>query len=411
MARDKGSGSVFQLPNGKWRGSIEVGWSTKGKRRRVTVTRNTKREALEALKEKQRELAIHGAPVEGSQVATTVKAFSEEWLTLQETKQSPSAFNATKAAVTNWIVPTIGTRRISQLSASDVRKVAGAVLKAGRSESTALRYQITLVKMLKDAARDGYPVPQPALLTEKVSTNKSDRTDIPLPLARRIVIVSATRPDFSRWLAAFYAGLRPAEARGLTWDRIDFDNALMEISWQLKALPYKTPRDPLSGFRVPRGYESQHLVDAWHLVRPKTKAGDRWIPIIPPLLVALRQWQQVCPPSALVWPNLTGEKAYGRPREDKPDREEWQRIAGFAGAVKDDGKVYDLYSARHTCATMLREAGTPDEVIIAILGHSTILSSRTYMHTSAALAGDWLSRAMEVLPVPEQMIQIEAHAA
>lgn len=401
MARDKGSGSVHQLKNGKWRGTIEAGYTRSGARRRVSVTARTKREALQRLKDKQRELLRYGAPDETTSQNLTVKKFADSWLELQQTRLSPSAYTASRIAIERWIIPTVGKRRITQVSAGDVRKVATEVLRAGNVESTALRYQQVFIKMLKDAATDGIPIPQAALLVETVKANVPDRTDIPLQDARRILEVAATRPDFSRWLAAFYAGLRPAEARGLTWDRVNLDEGLLEVSWQLKPLPYNVARDRTSGFRVPRGYESINVEDAYHLVRPKTKSGDRWIPMIPALVSALRLWKPLCPSRTLVWPNLTGKFAYGKPREDKADRDEWKRISGFAGAVKPDGTLYDLYAARHTCATMMREAGAPDEVLIAIMGHSTILSSRTYMHTSQVAASNWLNTAMEGLPAPE----------
>lgn len=400
MARDKGSGSVYYDADKKvWRGSIEAGYTPRGTRRRIKVSAKTKRDALTKLKAREREIAKQGAPALTR--ATTVKGFADQWLKLQETRLSPSAFDASRIAVRKWIVPTVGRRRIEQVSAGDVRRVADAVITAGNVESTALRYQQVFLKMLKDAARDGLPVPQAALLTETVAANAPDRGAIPLVDARRIVQIAATRPDFSRWLAAFYAGLRPAEARGLTWDRVDFEAGTLEVSWQLKPLPYRVAGDHSSGFRVPRGYESIQLDNAYHLVRPKTSAGERWIPMIPPLQRALESWRDVCPSRRLVWPNITGRQAYGRPREDKPDRDEWQRIAGFAGAIQPNGEPYALYSARHTCATMLREAGTPDEVIMAIMGHSTILSTRTYMHTS-------LERSAQALARVADRLQLEA---
>lgn len=47
---------------------------------------------------------------------------------------------------------------------------------------------------------------------------------------------------------------------------------------------------------------------------------------------------------------------------------------------------FDLYSARHTTATLLREAGVDDETITAIMGHTLILSTRAYLHSSDSRA-------------------------
>jgi ribosomal protein L34 len=75
--------------------------------------------------------------------------------------------------------------------------------------------------------------------------------------------------------------MRPAEVRGLTWDRVDLEAATLDISWQAQTLPYNIARDRSSGFRVPVGYTARHLVDSWHLTRPKTRSGKRVIPIVP----------------------------------------------------------------------------------------------------------------------------------
>lgn len=93
---------------------------------------------------------------------------------------------------------------------------------------------------------------------------------------------------------------------------IDLDAETMTLAWQLKSLPYVEHRDPDSGFRVPRGFESRHLQGAYHLVRPKTRAGSRVIPLVPWLVDALRAWGGQAPsPYGLVWPREDGTEIGG----------------------------------------------------------------------------------------------------
>jgi integrase len=58
-----------------------------------------------------------------------------------------------------------------------------------------------------------------------------------------------------------------------------------------------------------------------------------------------------------------------------------------------------LYDARHSCATMLLEAGQPMKVVQEILGHaSMILTADTYSHVSPAFkrqAADALAAYLE----------------
>jgi integrase len=144
-------------------------------------------------------------------------------------------------------------------------------------------------------------------------------------------------------------------------------------------LPYNVARDRTSGFRIPDGYEARHLEGRWHLVRPKSSAGRRAIPLVPWLADALTKWREVAPPSrhGLVWPAVDG-----RPADDKDDSEEWKALQCTAGVGHDSGRWYDGHEARHTTATLLIEAGVPNTVIIAIIGHSTIVSTQAYLHAS-----------------------------
>jgi integrase len=198
----------------------------------------------------------------------------------------------------------------------------------------------------------------------------------------KILAVAAVRPDSSRWVAALVEGLRPAEALGLTWDMIDLDAETMTLAWQLKALPYREFRNPDSGFRIPRGFESRHLGGAYHLVRPKTRAGNRVIPLVPWLVDALGSWAVRGPSSSsgLVWP-----RDNGTPRSAEVDRREWYQIAEQADVTVTlpNGRTRRplLYEARHTAATLLLANGIDETTIKAVLGHSSVVSTQSYLHT------------------------------
>lgn len=286
--RDKGSGSVYQRKSdGRWVATLEGGWTSRGTRRRITVTAKTKRDVLVKLQAKRKEIALHGIPDENSRSALTVKTYADEWLKLIAHEVSPSTYANARSSINKWVIPTIGHRRLSQLAARDIRAVSRAILDAGLKPSTAERATTVLGTMLNRAISEGMTIPQSAIAAKTIQRGENDRDEIPLGDIRAILTVVESDPMRSRILAAFLAGLRPAEARGLTWDRVDFAKRRLDVSWQLKALPYKVARDRDSGFRTPDGYEAIRVEGAWHLVRPKTKAGRRVIPMIPALSQAL----------------------------------------------------------------------------------------------------------------------------
>lgn len=165
MARDKGTGSVYYDTNKEvWRGSIEAGWTIRGTRRRIKVSAPTKRQALQKLKDRQREILKGGLPTDGARRAVTVKAYADEWLQRRETEVRHSTVNGDKWAVRRYIIPTIGNRRLEQLSAPDIRRVMRATQKAGLTQSSAIRCHTALQTMLKAASVDGHTIAPGCLL-------------------------------------------------------------------------------------------------------------------------------------------------------------------------------------------------------------------------------------------------------
>lgn len=348
--------------------------------------RKTKAEAQRKMRDREREIARNGIPTEGSRRATTVKAWAEEWLPLQERTLRPQSYASTRSAVTKWIIPTIGHVKLATLNPGHIRSVHNAVRDAGLKPSSAVRTHAVLMALLNDALTEGgHTVPDAPLKVSGPKAGKSTRDAIPLEHALIVLQAALARPDASRWVAALLQALRPAEARGLTWAHIDFDADTIDISWQLKPVPYKTPRDRTSGFRVPDDYEATHLVDSYHLVRPKTDSGQRIIPMVPWMKAALLAWREAQggSPYDLVWC-----RADGRPLTDKQDVAAWRTLCETAGVP-----AYDLYEARHTAATLLRKAGVDDETIIAIMGHATILSTKAYLHSDTERAREALQKS------------------
>lgn len=395
--RQHGSGSIYQRADGRWIGSIEAGFTASGARRRVSVTAATKAEVKRKLVARQNQIAAEGLPTAVS-VRATVKTWSDEWLAMKQQHLRPRPWATTQSAVRRWVVPTIGHKRLEQLSPADVRAVAQAQRAAGRSSSTALRTHVVLTAMLRDAIAEGHQVPRRVLDVRAPAKAVSDRTSMSIPEALAMLQVASFLPHGSRWAMAFLHGMRQGECLGLTWDCVDLDAGLVTVRWELQALPYVEPRNPGSGFRIPEGLDVRHLVDGYHLLPPKTRAGFRMVPLVPAMREALADWREVAPenPWGLVWPT-----AEGRPANEKHDREEWHALQCTAEVGHPAGRWYHPHEARHTTATQLLEAGVDPHQITALMGHSSILTTRGYQHPGArpALAAlEAVAGALELSP-------------
>lgn len=382
-----GSGSVYKRKSdGLWIAVIEAadkyGYTEGGGRKRLTVSGKTEGQAKRRRRDRILELEKGRANIG----RTTVKSWADEYLPMRVRNMSPKGYNALANPIKNWVVPTIGGKRLDQLTRRDVRAVHDACRRAERSAGDVHR---ALMTMLNAAVEEGHHVPPGVLVVKAPTADKSDRTSMTIPEGLRLLRAAAEHPRGARWLFTILYGARMGECLGLTRDAIDLDAGRWGeavIEWQLQPLPYNVPRDRTSGFRTPDGYEVRHLVDAYHLVRPKSRQGYRVAPFLPFVQTAIQRAIDTAPdnPWGLLWPDVNG-----RPMNDKHDRAEWwalQEAAGIHHPTRTrevDGKTVAAYYHVHECrsfaATMLLEAGVDEHIITTLLGHSSITTSRKYM--------------------------------
>jgi integrase len=412
--REYGSDSLYQRKSDwRWVGAVENGTYPNGTRRRAVVTAKGCAGGCKArcphiveikrrLKLKQRDLARG----EQSSSRTTVKAWADTYLGMRVHDLAPKGYNAAANPIKNWVVPTIGHRRLDQLTPADVRAVHDACRAAGRQSADVHR---ALHTMLNAAIAEGHTVASRVLAVKAPAPEKSDRTAMTVPEGIACLEVASTLPHGTRWAFTLLSGARLGECLGLTWNVVDLDAGEAIIEWQLQALPYNTPRDRSSGFRVPDGHEARHLVDAFHLVRPKSRKGYRVAPLLPAIVDGLRAWKQIAPPNpwGLVWPNLKG-----RPANDKHDRAEWWALQETAGVhhpsrLREDASTgelvpapYHIHECRNFAATMLLEAGTAEHVVADLLGHTVVATSLRYRTVRREPLREAMEQAFAPLALP-----------
>jgi integrase len=379
--RARGTGSVTQLPNGKWRGAVEIGYTATGGRRRIAVSATTRKECERLLRDKLREIATAGPPAAGANV--TLKKWAEEWLHRQEARVRPKTWLGYRTCVNKWIIPTIGRTPLGKLTPGAIRALTAAVVRAGNNSTTARGVHIVLNKMLKDAQREGYTIPAPALMVELPRLATNDRTAIPPADCLKLLDVAVRRPDAARWIIAFLYGLREGEVLGLEWERIDGD--AIDVSWQLQTVPWADRK--ARNYRIPDGYEIRPQHGTLCLVRPKSLKGKRLLPMFDPVAAAL-------PPrsTGLVF---TSDK--GRPVTAHADEDAWHAIQDAAEVRHPSGRRYFLHEIRHSTATLLGAMGVPMEVRMKILGHSVMETTMNYTHADLTQMRAALGKAAERL--------------
>lgn len=291
------------------------------------------------------------------------------------------------ALAANHINPHLGGIRLAALDARHIRRMLAAV----PTTSTALAVDVVLRRALDDAVREQLIDRNPCDAVAKPRHTPTPRDQLTAEQAGQLLTSTAQRNDpfHTRWMAAFMIGARQGELLGLQSDRVDTTAATLDISWQLQPLRWRHGcagadylTEPVCGRKraascprrrpfTPRGFEHQILHANLALVRPKTKASTRLVPIPQQLADAIQAHMQADTgpnPHRLIWHEPDG----------KPIRActDWKR---FKDALATAGLAHvPLHTARGTTATTLLDAGVDEQARMKLLGHVSATAHRTY---------------------------------
>lgn len=360
-----GRHTPYHRPDGVWVYRVDTGRITKnGTRERITVSSKDKKKATAKYRELMRRLNAGDTPEVGS-TRMTVRAWAEAWLPMHAAQVRPRTYATDKGTLNKWILPTLGHRRLAELTPADLRALTRAITDAGRTTTTALHSHAVLKKMLRDARIEGHEVPQRIFDMPRPAPAANDRDAMPLDQLLDVLAVVAKRPDSTRWVFAILYGVRQGEALGLTWGRVTGDT--IDLSWQLQHLP--TEHD------TPDGWEARHITGRAWWTRPKTSAGRRALPLLPFMRDVLEAARQTVVENE--WDLLWVEDD-GQPIESAKDRERWHAIQGEAGVAHPSGRPWHVHETRHSAATLLKQAGASDQLVASILGQKYLV--QTYVH-------------------------------
>ena len=338
--RGNGTGSVYQLPSGKWRGAVEIGsfLDDDGKLHRKVNSRNfaTKREAVawvatpEARQERRKNL--------------TLKELHDLWAASYQGSQS--AVTVYKAAFDKFRA--LWPLHMDQLTIDDLQECID-ICQRGRQTKQNMKTVLGLVY------KYGIPrhyVPENLNLAQflKVKEGKADwKEGIPLEYLEAMPDYVGTVPYIEYVYAQCYLGFRPGEFLAL--DAINYDRKEKAIT---------------GGF--------------------KTEAGrDRVVTISPKILPIV---DDLCR-GKLAGPIFCGRNGKALTKQ------EYAKIFDAALAAvglenpetEQNGRNYKKYtphSCRHTFATLMKRVGGASGDKLALIGHADEKMLRHYEDTRFA---------------------------
>ncbi|MFD9604209.1 tyrosine-type recombinase/integrase [Streptomyces sp. NPDC059970] len=353
-----------------------------GKRRQITKTFDTKKEARDEL------ARIRHQSKTGEYVAPTrltVNELLDVWLKAS-TRDVEESTEANYDNAVRSVRRFLGTKRVQQLSEEDVEEFVDWLVTRGRRRGgepgTGLgvrSVQLTLGRLrsaLNLAMRRGWVVRNVAEhvrisreARSRARQNAPDRRPWDETEVKAFIEASKDHRLFGVMLLTLIAE-RPAEVCGARWrEDVDLTGEGTIGVGNTRTIVYDR--------RLERGQRNK-VVEK----QPKTQNGKRVLPLPKPVHTALAEFKA----RQQLEKELAGE-AYedsgyvvvdelGRPFKTDKLRREAQKLMEGAGVRR-----VRLYDARHACLSWMANNGVPDTVVSAWAGHSDLsFTKRVYVH-------------------------------
>jgi integrase len=372
--RDKGEGTVFQRPDGRWEGCVDLGWAD-GKRQRRSIYGRTKKEALAKLSQMQRQAA------EGTLVVserTTVEQFCASWLEAIRPSLRPGTWRRYEQYVRVHTVPTLGRVPLTKLTPQHLQQLYAARLAAGASAQSVVHLHRMLHRALSQAVKWGLISRNIAALVDPPRVERVEFEPLTAEEAGRLLDAAKGDRLEALYVLALTTGLRRGELLGLRWQDIDLDARVLHVRRSLQ-------------------------IDEdgkWRSGDPKTKRSRRPVLLVDMAVEALKQHRQhqdherkvageLWKDSTLVFSNTVGGPIWG---EDLLKRS-FYPLLQRAGLRRV--RFHDL---RHSTATLLLTCGVHPKIVSEILGHSRIsITMDLYTHVSEDMQREAVDRLQELI--------------
>lgn len=356
--RANGEGTIYQrASDGRWLGVVVAGYTPEGRPIRKTVSARTRAEAGRKFRELQRQLE-DGLPAPDATVTVTTlfTRWHDDVLTHQV---APSAAENYLSVATHHIVPTLGRKRLRDLTTADVDRLIARELAAGCSVSMARRVRSVLAQAIDQAVRWGWVGRNVATLARVPKSDRKEGRTLSETEARHFLeTLQGHRLEvlFTLMLAT---GLRRGEALGLRWEDLDTKRGVLRVQRQLQR-------------------EREGLI----VREPKTTRSRRVVNLPAPLLDLLERHRESQAVSAeavgLGWQDsgFIFTNSIGGPLDPRNLLRDFKKVCREAGLGD-----WHLHELRHSAASLMLAQGVKLQVVSEVLGHSSIrMTADVYGH-------------------------------
>lgn len=360
----------YQRPNGTY----EYRWRDKRQKRHVIYAKS-----LTKLREKQKQIlkdSLNGLSVNNK---ITVDDLYKKWKSLKRGLKD-NTFKNYQYLYEYFVSNQIGSILITNLKKTDIRSFYNYLAEERHVKvSTIDSIHNVLHQVLQIAIDDEYITNNPsdnALKELKKARTNGKKANKALTLNEQLLFEKflETSSRYKGWYPVFitmlWTGLRVGEVTGLRWEDIDFENDTINVNHTLVYYDTRTQNGVTFAINT-----------------PKTKAGERLVPLLPRVKEALllekeRQTELdiTCKSKIDGYTNFIFLNRFGNVFHQGTLNKALKRIirdCNFAildGRIKSDTTLpnFSNHTLRHTFTTRMVETGTNMKAMQEILGHSDI---------------------------------------
>lgn len=266
-----------------------------------------------------------------------------------------SSFSAYVLLIENHLLPTFGEQ--SQIEEAQVQAFVFKKLEQGLSQKTIKDILIVLKMVLKFGAKHHWLTHAPFDIQFPTDREKYNIEVLSRANQKKMMLYIQEHFTF-RNLGVYIclsSGMRIGEICALTWEDIDTDNGVINVSKTIQRI-----------YLVEDGLRKTELI----LDTPKTKNSIREIPMSRDLLKMLKPFKKIVNPSFFV---LTND---AKPTEPRTYRSYYKNLMKSLNMPE-----LKFHGLRHSFATRCIESNCDYKTVSVLLGHSNITTTlNLYVH-------------------------------
>lgn len=338
-------------------GAVVVGYDDRGRPRRKYVSAKTRTEVARRLRQLRREVDDGLVTVSP---ATRLHELFERWFDDVMRHQVAASTLSNYRSVTKFhILPTLGQKRLADITVKDVDTLLSKKLDSGLSPSTVRRIRAVLAQCLDQGIRWELLVRNVATLSRSPKSVRREGRTLSPEQARALLETLKGHRSEALYALMLATGLRRGEAMGLRWEDFDRENGVIRVRRQLKrehgSLVTADTKTALSrrAVNLPAPLVAVILAHEVRQQSERARAGSRWVET-----------------------GFMFTSTVGTPMDPRNLYREFQGLCRRAGL--GDWHPHEL---RHSAASLMMAQGVKIQVVSQVLGHSSIrMTADVYGH-------------------------------